>query len=194
MPRPITNVEFDAEKEATLAGDNPLVQELINVVLREAQRIVKDNTSQFTAEQLLEAAQYWLPSNIARLRKRKVSAWNLALRHEKEHAPVEVLKKKPGVGRNGQQGLTGDYAHWLSDRWKTDPELRKKYEELANTTNQGESSVDDNAHAGDGEKTTSTLEDQAVLKKTQKQSARELLKHVRALRTGVLISSHMLTY
>jgi hypothetical protein len=162
--------------------------------LREAQRIVKDNTSQFTAEQLLEAAQYWLPSNIAGLKKRKVSAWNLALRHEKALAPAELLKKKPGVGRNGQQGLTSDYAHWLSERWNTEPELRKKYEELAVATNQGESSGDNNSQDDDDGNTTSTLEALAVLKKTQKLSARELLKHVCTLSSCLLISSHVLTY
>jgi hypothetical protein len=77
------------------------VRELIDIVLRESQRIVKENTTQFTAEQLLEAAQYWLPGSIACLKKRKTSPWNLALRHEKSFAPADLLKKKPGAGRNG---------------------------------------------------------------------------------------------
>jgi hypothetical protein len=123
--------EEDDVDQRPLTADNPLVQELINVVLREAQRIVKENTSQFTAEDLFEAAQFWLPGELPRFHKRKQSAWNLALRHEKVFAPADLFKQKAGVRSKGGQGLKGEYQQWFAERWKTEPELRETYERMA---------------------------------------------------------------
>jgi hypothetical protein len=97
------HVDDDVD-ERPLTADNPLVQELMNVVLREAQRIVKENTSQFTVEDLLEAARFWLPGEMPRFHKRKQSAWNLALPYEKAFAPADLLKQKAGFRSKGGQG------------------------------------------------------------------------------------------
>jgi hypothetical protein len=183
--------EDDDVDERPLTADNPLVQELMNVVLREAQRIVKENTFQFTVEDLLEAARFWLPGEMPRFHKRKQSAWNLALRHEKAFAPADLLKQKAGVRSKGGQGLKGEYQQWLAERWKTDTELRKKYERMAaagsstamaaaesSTAGEGDVGHDENEPANEPLDTADKEASKSVLKTTQRKSMRNMLKHV----------------
>jgi hypothetical protein len=167
-------VRFNPEEEPLLPADNPLVRELIDSVLREAQRIVKENTSQFTAEQLIEAAQFWIPGDMPRLKNRKPQAWNLGLKNEKAFAPPELLKKKSVVGKNGQAGLDGGYAKWFADRWKNEPELREKYQQMAARIAAGDD--DDTENDEQSEETR-----KAAKKRLQKSETKQLLKQVHTI-------------
>jgi hypothetical protein len=164
-------VHFNPEEEPLLPADNPLVRELIDSVLREAQRIVKDNTSQFTAEQLIEAAQFWIPGDMPRLQKRKPQAWNLGLKNEKAFAPPELLKKT-GVRKNGQAGLDGGYAKWFAERWKNEAELREKYQQMA-----ARIAAADDDDAENDEQLEETRKNSK--KRLQKNETKQLLKQVR---------------
>jgi hypothetical protein len=175
-------VRLNPEEEPLLPADNPLIRELIDSVLREAQRIVKENTSQFTAEQLIEAAQFWIPGDMPRLKKRKPQAWNLGLKNEKAFAPPELLKKKPGVGKNGKAGLDGGYAKWFADRWKNEPELREKYQQMAAVI--GAAGDDDGAENDEQpEETRKAAEEtrKAAKKRLQKNETKQLLKQVHTI-------------
>jgi hypothetical protein len=178
-------VRFNPEEEPLLPADNPLVRELIDSVLREAQRIVKENTSQFTAEQPIEAAQFWIPGDMPRLKKWKPQAWNLGLKNEKAFAPPELLKKKPGVGKNGQAGLDGDYAKWFADRWKNEPELREKYQQMAarNAAGDDDDAENDEQSEEACEAAREAAEEtrKAAKKRLQKNETKQLLKQVHTI-------------
>jgi hypothetical protein len=78
--------------------------------------------------------------------------------------------------------LKGEYQQWLAERWKTDTELRKRYELMAaagsSTAGEGDLGDDDGEPANEPLDTADKEASKSVLKTTQRKSMRNLLKHV----------------
>jgi hypothetical protein len=118
-------------EEEVLPAENVYVRELVDNLLKDAARIAKES-SKHTADELLAAAGFYVLGEIPRLQSRRVNAWNLFQRFEKENAPAEVRKQTDSVSYGkSRPGLKGDYQQYMKERWNKEPELRKKYERLA---------------------------------------------------------------
>jgi hypothetical protein len=103
-------------------------------ILKEAEAVALES-SEFTAEELLQVTKFLLPGVIARRKPSGVKAWNLALKGEKENAPIEVRQQKPGGGVNGRAGLDGRYPKWLKQHLADNPDIKKRYDDLAREMN-----------------------------------------------------------
>lgn len=112
--------------------DNPLVRELVDIVLKEATRLARSST-EFTAKDLIKAAKFYVPGELPRLNSRKVNPWNLAVKLERNHCPPEFLAVTAGAGHGGRPALTGRYPKWLKRRWDSEPELKAKYQKMADS-------------------------------------------------------------
>jgi len=67
-------------------------------------------TTKYTTMQILERAKPVTTSKVSRLRCNKMSAWNLAMREEKELVSADLRRPKAGSGYKGRLGFTGEYA------------------------------------------------------------------------------------
>jgi hypothetical protein len=99
---------WQPEVAADTTIENPLVHEVVEIIAREAARLAS-SSSEFTAETLLEVAEFYISGHIHRIQKRKISAWVLALKMERENAPSAVLAVKKATGPNKRDKVTGKY-------------------------------------------------------------------------------------
>jgi hypothetical protein len=88
---------------------DPIFEEFIDVVLLLAQRNA-NNRMKYSARDIIMAAKLILPLSIRRKKKRDVTPFGLALKEERNDAPVHMLQLQPGVRKNGMPGLDGRYA------------------------------------------------------------------------------------
>ena len=150
------------------------VNEFLDIVLKAAHSLAaRDNT--VTAEELLAAAAFYTPGDMARAKYNKVSAWNLAMKHEKTSVPlnVSVVPQSGGQGK-GRPVFNGDYAKWLGARWKGEPSLREQYQRMADKMNR-KNAGEDNDGDEDGPSAPPPIRD---LKAQQKKALTEIRKRV----------------
>jgi hypothetical protein len=175
--------------EGAIAPDrtNPIVAEFLEIVLKEAQRLAAKDP-ELTVEDLFRAAEFYSPGDIPRAKRQKVSAWNLAMKHEASSAPGNIAKDPVmGVGKDGRPGFSGQYPKWLSAKLKAEPELREWYQRKADRMNGTHGSGDDDS--GDGHETavgTSPLD----LRSQQKKALKEIGKMVYATGSFELVQVH----
>ena len=113
---------------------DPIIKEFIDEVLLLAQRKA-NNSTKYSARDIIMAAKLILPSSIRRMKKGAVTPFGLALKEERNNAAVHILQLQPGVRKNGKPGLDGRYAKWV----KTQFDLEEKntyYREKAKMINE----------------------------------------------------------
>ena len=76
--------------------------------------------------QNLEHVSTATTSEVSRLRSNKMSAWNLAMREEKESVSADLRRAKAGCGYKGRLGFTEEYAKEVANVYE---EKREYYEE-----------------------------------------------------------------
>jgi hypothetical protein len=105
-------VEDDDDNLMVSDISDQILKEFIDEVLLLAQRKVKNGTK-YSAGDIIMAAKLILPSSIRRMKKGAVRTFGLALKEERNNAPVHILQLQPGVRKNGKPGLDGRYAKWV---------------------------------------------------------------------------------
>jgi len=81
------------------------------------------------------AAKLMPPSSIRTIKKGDVTLFGIALKEERNNAPVHILQLQPGVSKNGKPGLDVRCAKWV----KTQFDLEDKntyYREKAKMINE----------------------------------------------------------
>jgi hypothetical protein len=165
--------------------ENPLVRKLVDTILNEAAMLAK-SSSEFTASQLLQAAKFYVPGELKRINTRQINPWNLAIKYEKANAPPDILNVEEGTGHQGRSKLTGGYQKWLATRWKTEPELKEKYQKMADSVNTFHSSENGNSNPDNASQHLDEINLEVVadippltdMKKIQMQSLNKLSKLV----------------
>lgn len=162
-----------ADQAPVIDRQQTTVNEFLNVVLQAAHSLAAcDNVA---VEELLAAATFYMPGDMARAKHNKVSAWNLAMKHEKTSVPldVSVVPQSGGQGK-GRPVFNGDYSKWLGARWKEEPSLREQYQKMADKMNGKNTDKDDDGDE-DGPLAPPPIRD---LKAQQKKALNEIRKRV----------------
>jgi hypothetical protein len=111
-----------------------IIKEFIDDVLLLAQRKANNSTI-YSARDIIMATKLILPSSMRKMTKGAVTLFGLALKEERNNAPVHILQLQPRVRMNGKPGLDGRYAKWV----KTQFDLEEKntyYREKAKMINE----------------------------------------------------------
>jgi len=82
-------------------------------------------TTKYTTMQILERARAVTTSKVSRLRCNKMSAWNLAMREEKESVSADLRRPKAEFWYKGRLGFTAEYAKEVANVY----EEKKQYNE-----------------------------------------------------------------
>jgi len=88
--------------------------------------------NKYTTMQILQCARAVTTSKVSRLRCNKMSAWNLAMREEKESVSADLHRPKTGSGYKRWLGFTGEYAKEVANVYE---EKREYYEEKVKEMN-----------------------------------------------------------
>ena len=128
-------VDSDGNEASGLAGDEDdgIFKDFADKVLAMAQDLAR-TTTKHTAMQILVRAKAVTTSKVSGLRFNKMSAWNLAMREEKELVSADLRRPKAGSGYKGPLGFTGEYAKEVSNVYE---EKREYYEEKVKEMNEG---------------------------------------------------------
>jgi hypothetical protein len=100
---------------------DPIINEFIDEVLLLAQQKA-NNSTKSSAHDIVMAAKLIHSLSIRRMKKGVVMPFGLALKEERNKAPVHILQLQPGVRKNGKPGLDGRNAKWV----KTQFDLEEK--------------------------------------------------------------------
>jgi hypothetical protein len=127
-------VDSDVNEASGLAGDEDdgIFEDFADKVLAMAQDLAR-TTTKYTTMQILERARAVTTSKVSRLRCNKMSAWNLAMREEKELVSADLRRPKGGSGYKGRLGFTGEYAKEVANVYE---EKREYYEEKVKEMNE----------------------------------------------------------
>jgi len=90
-------------------------------------------TTKYTTMQILERARAVTTSKVSRLRCNKMSAWNLAMREEKESLSADLRRPNAGFGYKGRLGFMGELAKEVANVYE---EKREYYEEKVKEMNE----------------------------------------------------------
>lgn len=175
--------------EGAIAPDrsNPIVAEFLEIVLKEARRLAAKDPV-LTVEDLFRAAEFHSSGDIPRAKRPKVSAWNLAMKHEVSSVPDDIAKDPVmGVGKDGRPGFSGQYPKWLSAKLKAEPELRERYQRKADRMN-GIHSEDEDGEDGHG---TAVGTGPLDLRSQQKKALKEIAKMVYSTGSFELVQVHI---
>jgi hypothetical protein len=95
-------VDSDVNEASGLAGDEDdrIFENCADKVLDVAQDLAR-TTTKYTTMQILECARAESTSKVSHLRCNKMSAWNLAMREEKEIVSADLRRPKEGSGYKG---------------------------------------------------------------------------------------------
>ena len=90
-------VDLDVNEASGHAGDedDDIFEDFADKVLATAQDLAR-TTTKYTTMQILECARAVTTSKVSRLRCNKMSAWNLAMREEKELVSADLRRPKAG--------------------------------------------------------------------------------------------------
>jgi len=127
-------VDSDVNEACGLAGaeDEGIFDDFADNVLLMAPDLARW-TTKYTTMQIPECARAVTTSKVSRLRCNKLSAWNLAMREEKESVSAYLCRPKPGSWYQGRLGFTGGYAKEVANVYE---EKRQYYEEKVNKMNE----------------------------------------------------------
>jgi len=127
-------VDSNVNEASGLAGDEDdgIFEDFAHEVLTLAQDLAR-TTTKYTTMQILERARAVTTSKVSRLRCNKMSAWNLAMREEKESVSANRRRPKAGFGYKGRLGFTGEYAKEVANVYE---EKREYYEEKVKEMNE----------------------------------------------------------
>jgi len=127
-------VDSDVNESSGLAADedNAIIEDFADKVLVMAQVLAR-TTTEYTAMQNLEHVSTATTSEVSRLRSNKMSAWNLAMREEKESVSADLRRAKAGCGYKGRLGFTEEYAKEVANVYE---EKREYYEEKVKEMNE----------------------------------------------------------
>jgi len=127
-------VDSDVNEASGLAGDedDDIFEDFADKVLATAQDLAR-TTTKYTTMQILECARAVTTSKVSRLRCNKMSAWNLAMREEKEFVSADLRRPEAGSGYKGRVGFTGEYAKEVVNVYE---EKREYYKEKVNEMNE----------------------------------------------------------
>jgi len=90
-------------------------------------------TTKYATMPILECARAVTTSKVSRLRCNKMSAWNLAMREEKESVSADLRRPKAGFGYKGRLGFMGEYAKEVANVYE---EKREYYKEKVKEMNE----------------------------------------------------------
>jgi hypothetical protein len=143
--------------------DDAIFREFADKIVGMAQELARQN-SQYTTKEILRRALKITTATSKRLRFNKVSAWQVAMREERELVDQELRQPVAGKGYQGRKGFDGKYSQHVSGEYNNDAEKRNAWQERATELNE---------YRGVG-----TLES---LKTTQKKSLKRLSKYLHEL-------------
>jgi len=89
--------------------------------------------TKYSTMQILERARAVTTSKVSRLRCNKMSAWNFAMREEKESVSADLRRPKAGFGYKGRLGFTGEYTKEVANVYE---EKREYYKEKVKEMNE----------------------------------------------------------
>jgi len=125
----------DADDNLTVSDiSDPIIKEFIDEVLLLAQRKA-NNSMKYSARNIVMADKLILSSSIRRMKKGAVTPFALALKEERNNAPVHMLQLQPRVRKNGKPGLDGRYAKWVKMQFDLE-EKNTHYREKAKMINE----------------------------------------------------------
>jgi len=81
---------------------DPIIKEFMDEVLLLAQ-LKSNNSTKYSARNIIMATIHIFPSSIRRLKNGAVMPFGLALKEERDNAPVHILQLQPRVRKNGSQ-------------------------------------------------------------------------------------------
>ena len=112
--------------------DDGIFEDFAYKVLAMAQDLAR-MTTKYTTMQILESVSAVTTSQVSRLSCNKMSAWNLAMRAEKESVSADLRRPKAGLGCKRQLGFRGEYAKEVANVYE---ETREYYKEKVKEMNE----------------------------------------------------------
>jgi hypothetical protein len=127
-------VDWDVNEASGHSGDKDdgIFEDFADKVLAMAQDLARTRTK-YTTMQILEGARAVTTSKVSRLRCNKISAWNLAMREEKESVSADLRRPKAGSGNKWRLEFPGEYAKEVANVYE---EKREYYEEIVKEMNE----------------------------------------------------------
>jgi len=127
-------VDLDVNEASGHAGDedDDIFEDFADKVLAMEQDFAR-TTTKYTTMQILERERAVTTSKVSRLRCNKMSAWNLAMREEKESVSADLCRPKAGSGYEGRLRLMGEYTKEVANVYE---EKREYYEEKVKEMNE----------------------------------------------------------